>query len=114
MSDGWQLSGSSAPPPPPKPPKTHLFYEAGIEEGCGGTDAYWTPLPSSLSSYILSSLHSCSPPFSLASHEPATMIDPTSNSTVTCKSIYVHIYYPYQIHTDVFLHLPFSEPLALS
>ncbi len=53
-------------------------------------------------------------PFSLASHEPATMIDPTSNSTVTCKSIYVHIYYPYQIHTDVFLHLPFSEPLALS
>ncbi len=60
MADSYQAPPH--PPPPPKPPKTHLFYEAGIEEGCGGTDAYWTPLPSSLSSYILSSLHSCSPP----------------------------------------------------
>lgn len=98
MSDGKQLLGSSA---------HTLFYEAGKEEGHG---ALMHTEHLSLLLLLLSCLPSTAVPLpvSLASHEPVTMIDPTSNSNVTCKSIYVPIYYPYQIHTDVFLHLPFS------
>lgn len=103
---------------PPMSPSNPSLYESGVEEGRGGTDAYWTPLSSSSpppTPSFLSILHSCSSPsISLATHEPATMIDPTFNSTVPCKSIYIHIYYPYQIHTDVSLHLPFADPLGLS
>lgn len=111
MSDGRQLSGSSAHTL--RPPKPISFMRQAYRRDAGALmhTEHLSPPPCPP---ILSSLHSCSPPHLLVSHEPATMIDPTSNSTVTCKSIYVHIYYPYQIHTDVFLHLLFSEPLALS
>lgn len=102
---------------PPLSPQNLSLFEPGIEEGSGGTDAYWA-LPSSLSPpppSLLSFLHSCSSPsISLATQESTTIIHPTSNSTVPCKSIYIHIYYPYQIHTEVSLHLPFAEPLGLS